>query len=132
MIELANDQMQIGMVTRNVEAMVKFYGETLGLTLQQRVDLPQVGALYFFELGSNIIKFLVPEVAVEQDDHVGAPQAANGLRYWTVQVNNLQALVETIKQAGLTPLTEITEVGELRFVIVPDPDGNCIEFLEAV
>jgi|GEM_PF-2469770 predicted enzyme related to lactoylglutathione lyase len=130
MIELATDQIQVGIVTRNAEAMLTFYGKTLGLTMQPRIDVPEMGSLYFFELGSNIIKLMVPDFPVEHSNASGLPYQSTGLRYWTVQVNNIDTLVADIKKHGLAPLTEIDQIGDIRFVIVTDPDGNCIELLE--
>lgn len=130
MIKLALDQVQVGIVTSNPEPMLAFYGETLGLVMAQKIELPGMGTLYFFQLGSNVIKLMVPETPVSESNLLGMPQQANGVRYWTVQVNNLDELVAAIKQAGIVPLVDISEIGDVRFAILPDPDGNCMEFVE--
>ena len=136
MLELADDQLQVGMVARNAQAMLDFYGKTLGLPRSEMIpngtlELPN-GTLHLFAAGSNLIKIMVPTEVPARQDSDGEPTQATGIRYWTLIVKNLDKLVEECCEGGATLLGEINQIGSIRFAVLNDPDGNCLEFNEFV
>ena len=64
MIELARHDLDVGIVTRNTEAMLRFYGETLGLPSIATVTLPGRGRIHKFLVGSNVVKLFEPSTGV--------------------------------------------------------------------
>jgi predicted enzyme related to lactoylglutathione lyase len=119
------------MVARNADAMLDFYGKTLGLPLLQAIET-SVGQLNMFGLGNNVIKVLVPPTPPGQQNAIGYPQDATGIRYWTVTVKNLDQLVEECVAGGGSLMAEPGQIDNVRFAILQDPDGNCVEFIEYV
>lgn len=132
MLKQSVDSLQVGMVARNVEAMLDFYTNTLGLKLQHAMDIPSIGKLHSFALGSNAVKILVPEAVPSHQDQPGMPWQATGIRYWTVVVEGLDDLVQTCASGGGQLMGDINQLGNVRFAMVNDPDGNCLEFIERV
>lgn len=45
-------------------------------------------------------------------------------------IADLEAEIERLDAAGITPIDEITDSGTARFVTFADPDGNEIQLLE--
>ena len=53
------------------------------------------------------------------------------MRYWTISVSNLEAMVEACRTAGAPVVVEPREARPgIRIAIVLDPDGNSVEFLQ--
>lgn len=109
----------------SVEAARRFYGEVLGLTIE---DTPEQGVI---SLGSGETSILVYE-----SEFAGTNKATAAT--WIVG-KDLDAIVATLKSRGVTfehydfPGTtrkgDIHEAGNVRVAWLKDPDGNILSLV---
>jgi glyoxylase I family protein len=130
MLELATDQLDLGIVMHDAPAMMHFYGETLGLTLRRSFPMPGIGTRHHFAVGTNSIKLIELDTPLEPVV-ASMPWEGSGMRYWTVHISNLDAVMARLVEAGVEPLLGVQQAAPtIRYALVPDADGNCIEFVE--
>lgn len=130
MIELSRNDLEVGMVAHDVEAMLAFYRDVFGLAPQPPLPVPGTGTLHRFLLGSNTVKVLAPEQPVGATPG-GLPWEAAGVRYWTVHVTDLDAALAPVRASRGSVLLDVQQpTPKIRYAIVADPDGNCIELVE--
>jgi len=130
-IELTKDSIDLGIVTRNPEAMLEFYRDLLGFQFQGEMPMPGGGKMQRLLCGTSLIKLVTPGKAPATDAPPGGFAGATGYRYWTISVSNLEALTRKCADAGVKVAIPLTEVRPgVRISIVEDPDGNWLEFLQ--
>jgi catechol 2,3-dioxygenase-like lactoylglutathione lyase family enzyme len=127
----------IGLVAHCHEAMVRFYGEGLGLVKLSETAAPPspTGAsrvAHVFALGDGQLKIWVldpiPEVAP-----VAGKMGRTGISYLTLTVGDLSGLVERLTKQGFDiaePPHRAASGAPLTLGWVRDPDGNWIELVE--
>lgn len=131
MIELARNDLDVGMVAFNAEEMLSFYGEVLALPDAGSLKIPGIGRLHRYTVGTNLVKVLVPEQRPAEPHKAKFPWEAAGARYWTIHVRDLDAALGGLAAHGVEPVTGLVDTGRgIRYAIVMDPDGNGIEFVE--
>ena len=131
MIELSRDVLDLGAVAYDTPAMLTFYGDVLGFPRSGSLEFPGVGTLHRFAVGSNTIKILEPERPLDGPPASGMPWEKAGLRYWTVHVADLDAVLTRLAGAGVQPaMGVVVPAPGIRYTIVSDPDGNGIELVE--
>jgi catechol 2,3-dioxygenase-like lactoylglutathione lyase family enzyme len=131
-VALVKQSIDLGIVTANGEAMLRFYRDVLGFRYLRELPMPGIGAgvvMHQMLCGDSMIKLVVapslPAKAVP-----GTIAAASGYRYWTITVSNLDEMVATCAAAGITVALPRTELRPgVSVAIVLDPDGNLVEFL---
>ena len=116
----------IGFVSATA-ALVAFYQDVLGLeTLEPRV-FPD-GTVHRLALGTGALKVMVP--AQEPDV---SPRTVNfwdraGLRYVTMWLDDLDAIVERwTAHGGTVAFGPLTIREGVRTALLVDPDGNTVE-----
>ena len=130
-IELTKDAIDLGIVTRNPEAMLAFYRDTLGFEFQGEMPMPGGGNMLRLLCGTSLIKIVTPGNLSDKDAAPGGIPGATGYRYWTISVANLEALTDRCAAAGSRVAIPATEIRPgVRISMVEDPDGNWVEFLE--
>lgn len=118
------DNVEIGIITEQLPAMMQFYGELLALPYQQRMEFPG-GQMERYQCGSTVIKLVTMDKHPGQRNPAGI---AGGFNYLTLLVNSVSAAVDTLRQAGCPILQEpIALGGGFGFAFVTDPDGNRVE-----
>jgi catechol 2,3-dioxygenase-like lactoylglutathione lyase family enzyme len=126
-IQFMKPLVEVGIVTTNIDAMLPFYRDLLGLQLQGKIEYPG-GEQHRFAVGDNIIKLAVLTPTPPAKVVPGGPWQADGIRYFSLAVANLREVVESVRAAGLQIPTEITEINPaFGFAFITDPDGNWIE-----
>ncbi len=128
--KLARSAIDLGIIIRNADACLSFYRDFLGLELEGELDLPGVH-MHLFLCGDSVIKLLTLKQAPEAANPPGGIPTATGMRYWTVQVENLDEINAKCVKSGRPipmPLNEIRP--GVRMLMVEDPDGNWLEFVE--
>lgn len=127
-MRIKKDSIDLGIVVKDVEACLRFYGEHLGLPRQGDLPVPG-GTMYRFLAGSSLIKLL----------HMGGGQpqtppglgGALGYRYYTIAVDDLDAAAADLEAKGVPIVLRPRElVPGLRVAMVTDPDGNVVELLQ--
>ena len=128
-LELLTPSIELGLVTTNLDAMVAFYEDFLGLELQGVIDFED-GSQRRYALGSSVLKLVTYTSAPLLAPTPGGGHAQAGLRYFTIGVQNLRAVAVDIEAAGyeiVEPPTEFVPVPGMGWMFIADPDGNSIE-----
>ena len=119
---------ETGIVTDNIEPMVSFYKEVLGLPFLEEVRYPG-GSQHRFSCGTAIVKILRFDVPPTVGLPPGGPSGgAKGVRYLTFKIQNVRQIVEEVRAAGYgVPQEPFQFAPDLMVAFVQDPDGNWIE-----
>jgi len=129
-VELTKSGIDLGIVTRQPERMLAFYRDVLGFRQEPDTPFPGGGHMHRVWCGESLIKIVAPAKAPDASAAGGGLTGATGLRYWTISVSNLEAMVEACRAAGAPVIVEPREARPgIRIAIVADPDGNSVEFL---
>jgi predicted enzyme related to lactoylglutathione lyase len=124
---LAQAQIAAIVPVSDVEAAIRFYGETLGLTLKERrSDLPENREAEFEGGGGTLLVY----------ESVGAGKSRHTVAGFRVDdldeaVSSLRGRGVTFEEYDLPDLkTEngIAAVGDVRAAWCKDPDGNILAF----
>lgn len=124
---LAQAQIAAIVPVSDVEAAIRFYGDTLGLTLKERrSDLPENREAEFEGGGGTLLVY----------ESVGAGQSRHTVAGFRVDdldeaVSSLRGRGVTFEEYDLPDLkTEngIAAVGDVRAAWCKDPDGNILAF----
>jgi catechol 2,3-dioxygenase-like lactoylglutathione lyase family enzyme len=130
-LELSRDDLDVGMVAHDIEAMLHFYGDVVGLQAAGRIKLPGLGVIHKFIVGGSIVKVFEAEASLGLRDEIRYPWTSAGLNYWSLHVRDLDPLVARLTENGSEPIGGITDTGTgIRYTMVRDPDGNVVEFIE--
>jgi predicted enzyme related to lactoylglutathione lyase len=124
---LAQAQIAAIVPVSDVEVAIRFYGDTLGLTLKERrSDLPENREAEFEGGGGTLLVY----------ESVGAGQSRHTVAGF--RVDDLDEAVSTLRGRGVTfeeydlpdLKTEngIAAVGDVRAAWCKDPDGNILAF----
>jgi catechol 2,3-dioxygenase-like lactoylglutathione lyase family enzyme len=143
----------VNIVVTDLERMVTFYRDVLGLRETKRVTitgdwvaatvgLPEVHAdvVYLdFETGPRIELIRYNRPATERPEGVDRPNAP-GLRHMAFKVDDIDALVAKLSAARVrffsgvqrVPDTQVTYAGGIRkrLIYFQDPEGNLLELCE--
>jgi len=130
-VDVIKSAIDIGIVTNNIDAMMAFYQDTLGLELAGTMPMPGGGQMNRFKVGESIIKVIETDPKPTAEAAPGGIRGATGYRYWTITVGNLQACVDKAEAAGSKIVVPAKEVRPgILIAIIADPDGNWVELLE--
>ena len=130
-LEAQKSSIDIGIIVKDIDAMMKFYGEILGLDLEATIPMPGGGTMNRFKVGDSIIKLIALDPAPSAEAEPGGIRAASGYRYWTIHVPSLAEIIGKVEAGGgkvVVPIREIREGGSIAFL--EDPDGNWVELLQ--
>lgn len=131
LVKLTKSAIDLGIVTRNPDAMVAFYRDLLGFEEEPSTPFPMGGKMYRLWCGDSLIKIVAPEPAPDQSPVPGPIASATGYRYWTMIVSNLAEVMEKCETAGAPVVVPVREVRPgVTIGIVEDPDGNLVEFVK--
>ncbi len=130
-VELTKEAIDLGIVTRDAEAALKFYRDTLGFKAIGEMPMPGTGTMHMLLCGRSMIK--VVELEKEPKGDAPAPggiRGAIGYRYWTISVSNLAEMLAACESGGYKVVVPETELQPgVSIGMVEDPDGNWVEFL---
>jgi catechol 2,3-dioxygenase-like lactoylglutathione lyase family enzyme len=130
---LTEKGLSLGIITRDHDAMIAFYGVLLALP-HLRVLETERSTIEFFGVGSSALKLVRYHSTPSLSQISGEPGDATGLRYFTIRVTNLDEILTECDVAGVTvrwgkrPLPD----GHGCFAMVVDPDGNLLELVQEV
>lgn len=112
----------VGLFAANVEALVPFYRDTLGLTLVGRTENSAI-----FALADGVLLELIPGGAT------AAPGEGKGHGAQSIQlglaVADLEAVRATLVERGVAP-GEVQTFRDWRWARVADPEGNVLQLVE--
>ena len=130
-IELLATGVEVGVVTTDLDAMVGFYEDFLGLPLQGELQFAG-GFMKRYAVGKNVIKLVTYDEPPAAPAAPGGGRAQAGIRYLTLVVSSLSRTAQQITDAGyriVEPVTEFTAVPGMGWLFVADPDGNWVELV---
>ena len=124
---MAKPALDVGLVTRDAERLLRFYEGVAGFERQPSLTLPEVGTIHKLACGHSILRVLVPTTPPEPDG-AASFSARAGIRYLTLEVEDIDAAVEAVRAFGgtVTLAPFVLRPGR-RVAQVADPDGNMIE-----
>lgn len=126
-LQLLAQNLEIGVVTTNMDAMRHFYGEVLGLPYKERVDFPG-GHMFRYNIGDNILKLVSYDTPPTAANLPGGGPAATGYRYASLTVGNMKEVVAAVRAAGCEVPVDVTPFGGgIAWAFICDPDGNWLE-----
>jgi len=130
-VKLSKAALDVGMISSNGSRMVAFYRDVLGLQQEADVTIPNYGTIHKFNCGESILRVMVPLTTPE--NVAGGPfMSRNGLRYITINIDNLDEMVKACKAFGCAIPVDIRDLRPgVRCAQVQDPDGNHVEFISA-
>ena len=131
-VEVQKRAIDIGIIAKDIDAMMTFYGKVLGLELEASIPMPGGGTMNRFKVGDSIIKVIELEPSAPAESPPGGIRGATGYRYWTIHTPNLESVVNKIKDSGYKVVVPAKVIREgITIAIVADPDGNWVELLES-
>ena len=132
-VSLRKDSIDLGIVITDSERSLAFYRDLLGFEHEGDIPMPigDGGTMHRLLCGTTLVKL----VKFDTDPPAAVPggiTGATGYRYFTMQVDNLEQIAADCREAGVRVLVEPTEIRPgVRIVMVADPDGNWVEFVDA-
>ncbi|GJF35105.1 hypothetical protein KNE206_78050 [Kitasatospora sp. NE20-6] len=123
------------LVVADIDRAIAWYGDTLGLELVNRLDMPERGERVAF-LGHGALRLELAERTgsatlrrADPPEH-GFVQGPSHLAWY---VDDLDAVLAALEPLGV-PVTigpvDVTPLG-IRVAFVRDPEGHLIEFVQA-
>jgi catechol 2,3-dioxygenase-like lactoylglutathione lyase family enzyme len=131
-VQLAKSAVDLGIVIRDSERSLAFYCGLLGLEHVADIPMPIGGAgtMHRVQCGDSLLKLVRFDTTPPSAAGTGI-SGALGFRYLTLIVANLDEIVERLTAAAVPVVVPVTVVREgVRIVMVEDPDGNWVEFVE--
>lgn len=129
-VALTKNAIDLGIVTTNGEAMLKFYRDVLGFKYLREMKMPGGGLMHQLACGDSVIKIVIVD-ALPAQAAPGGVRGANGYRYWTMTVSNLAEILKQCADGGYKVAVKETEIRPgVKIGMVEDPDGNWVEFLQ--
>jgi glyoxylase I family protein len=130
-LNISQDGIEIGIVTRDVGPMLTFYRDILGLEFERELRMANGVHMTRLKCGPNIIKILVNPKEPAADAPPGGAAGATGYRYWTIPITNIEDAVADCESAGYDIPVPVTVIGPgISIAMVADPDGNWVNFLQ--
>lgn len=129
-VELTSNAIELGIITMDHEAALKFYQDTLGLPFEREWQTPDGSTMYRLKCGDCIIKIVRPKEAPPAQAPTGGIRGATGYRYWTMRISNMDSVMEDVRNAGYNvPVPPMDIGGGVKIAMVEDPDGNWVELV---
>ena len=130
-IEITKDSIDLGLITKNADALLTFYRDTLGLEQDGEVQMPGGGQMTRLKCGTTTLKIVVNAKEPKAIAAPGGIRGATGFRYFTISVSNLAQVTEECQSAGYKITVPPTEIRPgVSISMIEDPDGNWVELLQ--
>ena len=131
-VKLAKPGVDLGIVISDSERSLAFYCGLLGL--EHVADTPMPigggGTMHRVQCGDSLLKLVrfdeAPPAGVG-----GGLTGAQGFRYLTLVISNLDEMATAIADADVRVTVPVSEIRPgVRIMMIEDPDGNTVEFVE--
>jgi glyoxylase I family protein len=130
-MDIQKAAIDLGIVTNNLDAMLEFYRDKLGLDFEATIDMPGGGVMHRYRVGDSVVKIVETEPRPPVEATPGGIRAATGYRYWTIHVPDINGLVAKLEAEGVEVAVPVKTIRPgVAIAMVVDPDGNWVELLE--
>lgn len=130
-LKITKDSVDLGIITKDADPLLKFYRDTLGLAPDGEMDMPGGGHMTRLACGTSTIKIVVNGREPAATSAPGGIGGATGYRYFTISVSNLEEATEECSAAGYKVVVPPSEIRTgITISIIEDPDGNWVELLQ--
>lgn len=130
-MQIAKAGIDLGIVVRDLAAMLTFYRDVLGLYHEGENPVPGGGTMHRLWAAETMVKLVSLDPVPDAANPPGGLRAGTGLRYFTFSVSNLDDVFAACLRAGAPVVVAPTTVAQgTRIALVEDPDANHVEFLE--
>jgi catechol 2,3-dioxygenase-like lactoylglutathione lyase family enzyme len=110
--------------------MLDFYQNVLGFEKEIEIPFPGIGVVNKLNYGAGYIKMLVLEKNPININPTGDFSTSNGIRYITINLSNLDEILDACEQHDINILNSGTIVRPgVTVALITDPDGNIIELM---
>ena len=129
-MQIQKRAIDIGIITNNLDKMLAFYRDSLGLEVESVIDMPGGGVMHRYKAGDSIVKVIETDPSPKVDAAPGGIRGATGYRYWTLHVTDINELVNSLQAEGVEIVVPVKTIRDgITIAIVADPDGNWVELL---
>jgi len=129
-IALQKPALDLGIISNDLQPMLDFYQQVLGLPVEAVIDMPGGGVMHRLKVGESILKIIETEPRPTSSAPPGGIRGATGLRYLTLHVADLDAAIGAVEAAGQPVVVPRKTIRPgVTIAIVADPDGNWVELL---
>ncbi|MBT5817954.1 MAG: VOC family protein [Proteobacteria bacterium] len=115
--------LDVGVVPRDIDAMLAFYADGLGMQRLKDIELPGT-SLARVKAGRGILKFNQGAMVPEQSP--SDVTESRGMKLFTIIVPDLQSTSERLQKAGFSGLS-IEDRGQYTLAFTRDPDNTLVE-----
>ena len=131
-IQITKQAIDIGIVTKDPEALLIFYRDTLGLEQEAHMPMPGGSQMTRLKCGTTTVKILLNAKEPRAEAAPGGIRGATGYRYFTISVANLAEATDECAAAGYKVVVPVTEIRPgATIAMIEDPDGNWVELLQS-
>ena len=124
---MAKPALDVGLVSAEPDRLIAFYAGVAGFEVLEPLEIPNVGRIHKLACGESILRILDP-VTPPAPDPSKSFSATRGIRYLTLEVEDIEAAVEAVTALGGSVALPPFQLRPGRRVAqVADPDGNMIE-----
>jgi predicted enzyme related to lactoylglutathione lyase len=117
----------VGIVSTTPERLLTFYGDCLGFEALRPITFPGSGTVHRFRAGGSILRIYQPAGTLAPGP-TEPFDAVAGVRYFTLVVDNVAAVLDACRAFGLAVADAPTRTGPDTFLaMIQDPEGNWIE-----
>ena len=130
-INFTSNAIDIGIVTINKDAVLNFYENILGFDNEVQIPFPGLGTVNKLSYGAGYIKILVLDKKPSNTNPIGDFSESNGIRYITINLSNLDEIINICNESGITIINSGTTIRPgVNVGLIQDPDGNIIELMQ--
>jgi catechol 2,3-dioxygenase-like lactoylglutathione lyase family enzyme len=122
-------KVEVGITVKDLDAATEFYRDIIGLEYLRDHKVPG-GVMRRFAHGDDaVVKLrLDDDPPTSANPPMGFSGGAIGMRYFTLQIDDVASAVERCNAAGLPVPRALTEHSPgVWYAIVEDPDGTWLE-----
>ncbi len=128
--ELTQAHIDVGIVTNDRTGALAFWNGLFGFPIEGEVSFPGL-TIVRLKVGNAILRLCIPDTQVGRKAESGAFDAETGLRYLTLAIGNLDALVAAARAAGYPIPVEPREIRPgVRAAQIQDGQGVTVELME--
>lgn len=126
MVEMAVSQSITALVVRDVEAVLDFYQNCLGMEVGWTEPMDEGGTKYYLRFKHGILKLFAPDDKPEKNTR--SFLGLTGYRLLTFVLTNMTDICKELEEKGVRFLVPVqTNDDGSKWAILADPEGNYIE-----